>query len=185
MRTKILKNGRPSVELARHINNMVTNAGVKGFFQFESGHLTKTKDVAKGDVIAWIQPNFSHHRRGASLIGYEAFYGEVVSESYGANSGQHTFTIEVYSLTDDRQKIGKIKRKGRTIYENAFLVERRATKEVLEEKHARGLSAKISALEGWLHDNPNPSIKRDRKVSELERFKGLQSAIDKHTRKIK
>lgn len=73
--------------------------------------------IRTGDYVEWEKPIFSGGRfnrgryaGGAKFIGTEKLAGKVVRHSYGANTGQHTFSIE----TAD----GLILVKGRNLYPN-------------------------------------------------------------------
>lgn len=70
-----------------------------------------------GDIVEWKSPQFSGGSAwggrfsGAKYIGTENFRGKVVKHSYGAKTGQHTFTIMLDSG-------GKKLVKGRNLYPN-------------------------------------------------------------------
>jgi hypothetical protein len=64
--------------------------------------------------------------RGASVVGRRQFAAVVERESYGASRGQHTFTLRVTGGVDglDPPAVGSVvRRKGRTLYRNAELVD--------------------------------------------------------------
>lgn len=103
-----------------------------------------TGDVCKGDRIKWVEAVFSGSYRNARFEGSRTNYGEVIKESYGSTSGQHTFTIEIIkSEGTEALNVGdKVRRKGRNIYKNETYRQewefenKRA--EVLKQKHERG-----------------------------------------------
>lgn len=115
--------------------------------------MPQTTDVVVGDYVAWFEPVFTGSFRNAKLAGYSWNAGRILRDSYGAQSGQHTFTIKTHNGFE-------IRKKGRTIFNiGCFLIEEAIDhNEKAEEKHQRGNEAKKSALAGWLlsHDPSHP-----------------------------
>lgn len=72
--------------------------------------------------------------------------GTIIKDSYGAKTGQHTFTITVESCDEDPQLEGTdIKRKGRNVYKNCVVLEYPENHNKLaNEKHERSNSVKGS-----------------------------------------
>jgi len=73
--------------------------------------------IRTGDRVAWDAPQFSGgiffrgRSSGAKFTGNKRFAGMVVKHSYGAGTGQHTFTV---LLDDGSKKMVK----GRNLYPN-------------------------------------------------------------------
>jgi hypothetical protein len=73
--------------------------------------------IRTGDRVTWDSPQFtggSKFRgrvRGAKFVGTKRFSGVVVRHSYGASTGQHTFTV---LLNEGGKKLVK----GRNLYPN-------------------------------------------------------------------
>jgi hypothetical protein len=73
--------------------------------------------IRTGDRVTWDAPQFTGGSkwrgrvRGAKFVGTERLSGVVVKHSYGAETGQHTFTV---LLDNGRKKLVK----GRNLYPN-------------------------------------------------------------------
>lgn len=78
---------------------------------------------------------FSHDR---------TIHGIITKESYGAKTGQHTFTIQVIACDDDSISEGsKIRRKGRNVYRNCTVINYPDNhKSLADEKHERSAISK-------------------------------------------
>lgn len=83
--------------------------------------------------ITFEEAVFSGHYKSPNFEGYREITGEIINESYGAKTGQHTFTILIAEISgaesEKYSKGDKIKRKGRNIY-------RALTKVKYPENHA-------------------------------------------------
>lgn len=105
-----------------------------------------TGDVCLSDNIAFSKATFSGSYRNARFDGFEMIIGQVVNESYGADRGQHTFTI----LKRDGEKLLI---KGRNLYAQGVWRKpwesEEARKLILEEKHARGEAARAKKGRAW------------------------------------
>lgn len=99
-----------------------------------------TGDCVAGDYIKFERAVFTGKYPNAKFSHNEILEGEILSDSYGREKQQHTFTILLKSGV-------KIRIKGRNLYKNG--VKRKlwpAEKErehALNEKHARGNFARI------------------------------------------
>ena len=101
----------------------------------------RVNDACQGDLIVWIESEFTGSYRKPRYDGSYARIGMITSDSYGAGKQQHTFSIDM--LIDG--KIRKTRRKGRNIYRNAcwILNADRADRSVdLDDKHMRGSEAR-------------------------------------------
>lgn len=74
--------------------------------------------IRTGDYVVWEAKIFAkgsffngRYQGGAKFIGTEQYEGRVIKHSYGAKTGQHTFTI---LLSDGTKKMVK----GRNLYPN-------------------------------------------------------------------
>lgn len=114
-----------------------------------AGRIEATGDVVAGDSILFYEPVWTgafYPRRRASPVpaGYRSITAEVVSESYGTDKQQHTFTLRVIESSGcDAVNAGSvILRKGRNIYRNGCWrlpwPDESARELVRQEKHSRG-----------------------------------------------
>jgi len=98
-----------------------------------------TGDCVTGDQIRFQRAIFTGSFRSPKFSHLQELEGIVVSESYGAKKGQHTFTI---LLTDGT----KLRIKGRNLYrygvKRAAWLDEDERKRVAAEKHARGDDAR-------------------------------------------
>ena len=102
----------------------------------------RMNDACQGDLIVWIESEFSGSYRKPKYDGSYARIGMITSDSYGAGKQQHTFSIDMFS---DGGAIRKTRRKGRNIYRNAcwILNADRADRSIaLDDKHTRGSEAR-------------------------------------------
>lgn len=94
-----------------------------------------TGDVCVGDHVVFERATFTGSFRNARFSGFELVRGEVVSDSYGAKTQQHTFTL----LSDDGSTL---RIKGRNLYANGTYrkpwADESLRKLSLDEKHVRG-----------------------------------------------
>lgn len=72
-----------------------------------------TGDAVVGDQVCFDRAVFVGTYPKSRFDGYERIQGVIVSESYGATTGQHTFTIQVTNGE-------KIRIKGRNLYRNGL-----------------------------------------------------------------
>lgn len=107
-----------------------------------------TGDVVVGDEISFDRATFAGNFRSAKFAGFERITGKVVRDSYGRAKQQHTFSIEI-KKTDalsGQEYNHTIKIKGRNVYSNGCWrkpwADERQRKIALDEKHARGDSAR-------------------------------------------
>jgi len=94
-----------------------------------------TGDVCVGDYIYFEQAQFSGTWKKPKYEGKIKVEGEIIKESYGQKTGQHTFTILL--PTGFKMLI-----KGRNLYDNGTMRKEWADEKlrfsVLREKHRRG-----------------------------------------------
>lgn len=83
-----------------------------------------TGDVVKGDRVTFTRATFTGSFRRPRFAGMETITGTVISDSYAASAGQHTFTLLLDS--GDRLMI-----KGRNLYRNG------CTREPWQDEAAR------------------------------------------------
>lgn len=94
-----------------------------------------TGDAVVGDEIAFERATFSGSFRRPKFAGFERVAGRIVSDSYGADKQQHTFTIELAGG-------GKLLIKGRNLYREGCWRKPWADESLRHaaaaEKHGRG-----------------------------------------------
>ena len=107
----------------------------------------RTLDVARGATVLFKQPVFTGSFRSPKFAGNRYVHGSIVADSYGAKTGQHTFTIEIIASegVDALTQGDKLRIKGRNLYANCRTIER-APEKNYEEKHARGDAARAKKL---------------------------------------
>ena len=102
--------------------------------------INTTGDSVTGDHVCFERAIFSGTYKRPKFEGYELVEAVIIKESYGKQSGQHTFTLQ-----DSSGNTFLIK--GRNLYRNGLWRkpwdDENARKLVAEEKHKRG---KISRL---------------------------------------
>ena len=104
-------------------------------------------DIVVGTKINFTEGVFGGSWRKPYFRGNRTITGTVLRESYGAKRGQHSFTIAVHDAEGiDAEEVlskAKIRRMGRNIYADCYILERPENyEELAEEKHARGRAAK-------------------------------------------
>lgn len=102
-------------------------------------HNDSTGDIVVGDKILFIQDRWSGNFKKPIFLGRVALECEVIKESYGKQSGQHTFTLKNIN-TNETFSI-----KGRNLYKYVVLTKNRDNLErakLLDEKHLRGKRAR-------------------------------------------
>ena len=109
-----------------------------------------TRSIVVGDRIKWTETVWGGGHRRPRAMGKRTIVAVVLRESYGAKTGQHTFSLDVWggSGLDAPRPGAKIRRKGRSLYRDDHLeILDRADNYVerMEEKHERGAHAKTEA----------------------------------------
>jgi hypothetical protein len=109
-------------------------------------------DLTIGCTIRFTEPVFSGSYRNATYLGDRTITGTITKESYGATSGQHTFTIRVEDVTGEQSDVvrdkGTIRRKGRNVYRDCETLSTPDNYQVLrEDKHQRGAIARDRRFE--------------------------------------
>ena len=94
-----------------------------------------TGDACIGDEICFERATFTGSIKKPKFDGFEKIEGVIISDSYGRDKQQHTFTL--------RKKDGELCLiKGRNLYANGVYrkpwTDEQARLKVLEEKHTRG-----------------------------------------------
>lgn len=101
-----------------------------------------TGDCVTGDHVAFERAKFSGSFRNAKFAGFELVVGEIVSDSYGRDKQQHTFTLRLADGSSTRIK-------GRNLYANGTWRQPWADESMrrvaASEKHARGDAARADA----------------------------------------
>ena len=103
--------------------------------------------------ISITEPVFSGSHRRPKFVGERTIVGKIVRDSYGAQSGQHTFTVLVESASGvDAPESGKtIRRKGRTLYKNATVLAYPDDHDTLaQEKSSRAAVAQDAKYRTWV-----------------------------------
>ena len=109
-----------------------------------------TGDVCVGDVVRFTEAVFDGSFRRPRHVGDRTLTARVVSDSYGSDRQQHTFTLEVLGCEGTQPvAVGsRVRRKGRNVYRNGTWraawdneSERGAA---LNEKHTRGDAARAA-----------------------------------------
>ena len=98
-----------------------------------------TGDACVGDIVKFERAVFSGSFRSPKFSHFELVQGEIIRDSYGAKSQQHTFTLK------NKESIFRIK--GRNLYRNKVYRKKwndeSLRKVNLEEKHVRGEQARL------------------------------------------
>lgn len=98
-----------------------------------------TGDCVVGDEVAFERAVFSGSFRNAKFERFELVQGKIVRDSYGADKGQHTFTLHLAVTIGG---VGELRIKGRNLYRNGTWrkpwFEEALRKAALNEKHERG-----------------------------------------------
>lgn len=104
-------------------------------------------NLTKDCIIEFTEAVFTGNYPRSKYSHDRKIKGKIIKESYGAKTGQHTFTIEV-EICDDNSiyKGDTIRRKGRNVYPKCNIIEYPTEyKELCKEKNERGKQAKESA----------------------------------------
>jgi len=112
-------------------------------------------DLTIGCSIEFTEGVFGGSYRKPKFLGECTITGKIVTESYGVDRGQHTFTIEVEKAqgfaADEVLERGKIRRKGRNVYKDCRLLAKPdGYEELREDKHERGDAARQRRVDTWL-----------------------------------
>lgn len=101
-------------------------------------------DLVTGMLIRFSEAVFTGSYPHAQFSHERGIVALIVKESYGAEKGQHTFTLQVVSCSDDSlSAFSQIRRKGRNVYKSVnILSSPDNAKELAEEKHGRGKCAR-------------------------------------------
>ena len=100
-----------------------------------------TGDAVTGDEVCFERATFTGSFRNAKFAGFEKVSGKIVSDSYGCDKQQHTFTLE---LADG----STLKIKGRNLYANGTYrkawPDESLRRAAAADKHARGDRARAA-----------------------------------------
>ena len=104
-------------------------------------------DICAGDEIYFKEAVFAGSHRRPQFAGHREITAKVIRDSYGEQTQQHTFTLEVIGSdgVDAIEPGKKIRRKGRNVYRLVCgRKDRDAGKRqgALDEKHSRGDKAR-------------------------------------------
>ena len=99
-------------------------------------------DLTTGCRVRFTEEVFAGSYSNPKYLGERTITGTITKESYGAKTGQHTFTIQVETVTgkgaDAVQRKGTIRRKGRNVYRDCALLNAPENYHALREnKHVR------------------------------------------------
>jgi hypothetical protein len=105
-------------------------------------------DLTKNCVIKFTEAVFIGTYPKAKFSHEREIIGTIINDSYGAKTGQHTFSILVESCDDKSIVSGdKIRRKGRNVYPNCEVLFYPSNhKELANDKHERSRDVKESIL---------------------------------------
>ena len=114
-------------------------SGTKSWDGDDDYRINCTGDAVVGDEVRFERAVFSGSYRSPKFEGFELVTGQIVSESYGQEKQQHTFTLE---LEDGK----KSRIKGRNLYKNGvwrkLWADESLREEARREKHERGDEAR-------------------------------------------
>jgi hypothetical protein len=109
------------------------------FYGDDTYSIRCTGDAVVGDEVAFERAVFSGSYKRPQFEGYELVKGRIISDSYGSERQQHTFTL---LLEDGR----KMRIKGRNLYKHGTWrkpwSDESKRLEALAEKHERGETAR-------------------------------------------
>ena len=105
-----------------------------------------TRDIVEGDILIFVEAVFTGSFRNPKYVGDRTILATVKKESYGADKGQHTFTLIVHDCEgiNANEILAKdtIRRKGRNLYKECYhvgsLYSSEERSEKAEDKHERG-----------------------------------------------
>lgn len=105
-----------------------------------------TGNVCKGDKVRFERAVFDGSYRRPLFSHFEKITGEVVTDSYGRDKQQHTFTIKLTRATAKRLGQPTLRIKGRNLYRNGCWRkpwdDESLRLDVLAEKYTRGNAAR-------------------------------------------
>lgn len=107
-----------------------------------------TGDVATGDTVKFEEAVFGGSFRNPKFLGTRTIEADVISDSYGADKQQHTFTLQIRNSSglDPFEEGEIVRRKGRNVYRNGVYrqewTDEGSRGVALDEKHERGEAAK-------------------------------------------
>ena len=103
--------------------------------------INTTGDCVVGDEVSFERATFTGIFRSAKFAGFELVQGKIISDSYGRDKQQHTFTLELLDGS-------KLSIKGRNLYANGTYRKLWADESqrglVADEKHVRGAKARAA-----------------------------------------
>jgi hypothetical protein len=113
-------------------------------YQGDAEHsINCTGDACEGDEVSFERATFEGSYRNLKFAGFEHIKGRIVKESYGAEKGQHTFTLDCAGT--------KLLIKGRNLHKEGLYrkpwADENLRRAVLHEKHLRG--NRVRALKGF------------------------------------
>lgn len=105
------------------------------------------RSLTIGVALRWTEAVFEGSYKTPKYVGDRNVTGYILSESYGAQTQQHTFTIQVTEATGTKCEevlaLGKVKRKGRNLYKQYTVLGVPSDyKALADEKHQRGAIAR-------------------------------------------
>ena len=112
--------------------------------------LDSAGDIVAGDTIEFSEAVWGGSRTCPRSLGDRSIIARVLRESYGRESGQHTFTLEVLAAGgfDPPSKGARLLRKGRVLHRRhvrrLLWADETARAVALAEKHARGYAARAT-----------------------------------------
>ena len=103
-------------------------------------------DLTINCIIEFTESVFTGNYPKAKFSHERKITGTILKESYGAITGQHTFTIEIITCDDESYVSGdKIRRKGRNVYKNCKVLSYPTNHtELADEKHERSKDTKLN-----------------------------------------
>lgn len=114
-----------------------------------------TMSIVAGDEIIFKEAVFGGSFKNPKFMGERIIRANILKESYGAERGQHTFSIEVLAAEGyDALKVGtKTTRKGRNIYKSVVKIkEANDFLEKQKDKNTRANKAKNAKNMTWLDE---------------------------------
>jgi len=108
-----MQSSKQITEIVYRIVNRIVNRKP----QHKGSDMKHGTAIRTGDKVEWDSPQFSGgsffrgRSRGAKFVGHKRLSGTILRHSYGAERGQHTFTV---LLANGERKLVK----GRNLYPN-------------------------------------------------------------------
>ena len=119
-------------------------------------------NITKGMTIEYTEPVFTGRYPNGKFSHNRKVNAQVLKDSYGQKTGQHTFTLQVISSDDGELDNEVIRRKGRKVYKDCRVIDYPDDyKQLAEEKDKRREAAKGRKI---INNNSNliPSPERKR-----------------------